>query len=57
MVIHLTRYFGMKIDVMPDGRGKRYAFIVAWYPRSRKLLGYFYGSIKLPIVVDKTNQS
>jgi hypothetical protein len=46
MVIRLHRNLGMKIDVMPDGRGKRYAFIVLWYPR-RHQLGYRYGSIRL----------
>ncbi len=40
------RYFGISFCRMPDARGKMYLTAVVWYPRSRKMLGYFYPAIR-----------
>lgn len=46
MTIKLGHYFGIHVYRMPDALNRPYLCATIWYPRSRKLLGYFYPSIR-----------
>ena len=47
VAINLTRYFGASFRVMSGSDDKRYLCVIAWYPRSRKLLGYKQASCRI----------
>jgi hypothetical protein len=44
MTLHLTRYFGIHFERMPDARMCLVA--VLWYPRKHNRLGYRYASLR-----------
>ena len=47
VVINLTGYFGANFRVMRGSDDKRYLCVIAWYPRTRRLLGYKQASCRI----------
>jgi hypothetical protein len=49
MTLHLTRYLGARLEIMPDAIGRRYLVATIWFPRRPigRRLGYLYKSMRL----------
>jgi hypothetical protein len=45
--VHLTRYFGLTMQRGPGADGRQYLYGVAWFPRARNRLGYWYFSLRV----------
>jgi hypothetical protein len=46
MTLHLTRYFGIHFERMPDANSRMCLVVMLWYPRKRNRLGYRYASLR-----------